>query len=67
MGIGSFFSRDPDTQHVDVLLKFVVCVLLRGKMSCKLKNPEELLCGILMSLEIGEKLLTGIRSVKNYF
>ena len=55
MGIGSFFICDSDIQHVDVLLKFVVCVLLRGKMSCELKNPEELVCGILMSFEIGEK------------
>jgi len=67
MGIGSYFICDPDTQHVDVLLKFVGCVLLRGKKSCELKNPEELLCGNLMSFEIGEKLLPGVRSVKNYF
>jgi hypothetical protein len=54
MGIGSFFICGPDTQHLGVLLKFVVCVLLRGKTSCELKNPEDLLCGILMSFKIGE-------------
>jgi len=44
-------------KNVDVLSKFVVCVLLRGKISCELKNLEELLCGILMSCEIGETLM----------